>query len=140
MRSTTMTPQQIEANGRWLLPALESIAVSGTASGPDAERHAQRMRFALGRVADLQQRLAARASALDEGRLQVAQSILATHYQRASAFVSAITAPSAPPLGERLVRQQAARAEASRRARAAATVADSDGDDDAVIIRERAAA
>jgi hypothetical protein len=90
MRSTDMTPDQTEANGRWLLPALESIAGSSTALARDAERHTVRLRFALARVGELRERVAARRSALDAGRLDVAHAILATHYRNASSFVSTV--------------------------------------------------
>jgi hypothetical protein len=88
-----MTPEQTEANGRWLLPALESIAGSSTPLAHDAERHTVRLRFALARVRELREHLAARNGPMDAGRLDVAQAILATHYRRASDFVGSMTAP-----------------------------------------------
>ena len=94
MDATKLTPEY-ERSARSLLPALDTIAGSAVEASRDADRYAMRLRFALGRVAELRASAEKLGGVFESARLDVALSILETHERRAAYFVASIAGPTA---------------------------------------------
>ena len=73
-----------------VLLALEAVTLVDVRRSRDAGRLAERIRFALARVDELQRSAGNLGSVFEPARLEVAESILAAHIARATAFVEAV--------------------------------------------------
>lgn len=83
---------EAEETAEQLSLALQSIMLSQTDEGRQAERYRQRLRFALDRVEALQRSSAALGGVFEPARHDVALSILEAHNDAASAFVEQVVA------------------------------------------------
>jgi hypothetical protein len=85
---TEFAARQLEIDADRLLIAVEALAESGASDAGDAARYAERIRFALTRLAQLREDARREGGAFAPARVEVATSILETHVHTTAEYVN----------------------------------------------------
>src|SRR5260221_13692853 len=90
--SVVVGPTGIETDAARLLRALDACIINDTGEARAAERYAERLRFAVGRVEELRRSAQELGGAFEPARLEVSLSILESNVRQAGLFADRIVA------------------------------------------------